>query len=127
MGCRLIGVGIRGAGLLIRNRLVSWIRRLCLCSRNEGRFWQGGSGLAVFLCGGCLLWRWFRADCLRCWGSRPFVFVADSSLGQVWCGGLSPGRLDTVEITVHLGDTGNLWCPFFTGSTGRRRLGANRY
>lgn len=32
-----------------------------------------------------------------------------------------------MEIGVHLGDIGNLWCPFFTGHTGRRRLGENKY
>lgn len=32
-----------------------------------------------------------------------------------------------MEISVYLGDIGNLWCPFFTGCTGRRRLGQNNY
>lgn len=53
--------------------------------------------------------------------------MANGCLGLIWCGYLSPGWLDTVEISVYLVDVGNLWCPFFTGCTGRRRLGVNKY
>lgn len=124
-----MGVDIRGAGfgqggcsgLLRRGRPGSVVRGLCLCSSRKGGLQCGSRGLAVIKRCRYLPLRWFR-----CWRRRPLFFTAGGCLGLAcWC--LGPGCLDAAEISVHLGDVGNLRCPFFMGRAGRRRLGDNEY